>query len=113
MAALDDFKKFVTDAQSSGSYANWARDNHGDANYSITNPGPGSDLALWYAFRDALLAGQRPAAPSMHTAFGRELIDGGILYLDATPPVTPPPPPLKITISGTAQVGKTLTAVIS
>lgn len=108
MAALDDFKKFVTDAQSSGSYANWARDNHGpknDPNYSISTPKPGSELQLWYAARDAIVAGGRPALPTMVSPFGRSLIDAAREHLDATAPVVPPAPvesPDRTVVTGTA-----------
>lgn len=85
MSLLDDFKRFVTDAQSGSQFATWAATNH-------------AELLRWQSFRDAILAGKRPAFPVMTTGHGRELIDAGRLYLDATatadlPPPPPPPPP--------------------
>lgn len=96
MTALDDFKKFVADAERGQQYKNWANDNCGkaiDKNATIENPVEGSDLAKWYAFRDAILAGQRPNAPIMNTAHGDELIDAGVMYLHYNPAPTPPPAP--------------------
>jgi len=82
MTALADFQTFVTDAQAGTQYASWAR----------ANPG---EVARWAPFRDGLLAGGRKIVPAMTTPHGRELVDAGILYLDATatPPPPPPPPP--------------------
>jgi hypothetical protein len=96
MTALDDFKRFVTDAESGTQYAKWAHDNPGD-------------LGRWQAFRDLILNGSRPAAPTMATAHGRELVDAGVQYLDAT---APPVVALKVAVSGTARQGQTLTARI-
>jgi hypothetical protein len=79
VTALDDFKRFVTDAESGSQYAKWAHDNPGD-------------LGRWQAFRDLILSGARPAPPAMTSAHGRELVDGGLLYLDATAPAPTPPP---------------------
>jgi hypothetical protein len=95
MNLLDDFKRFVTDAQSGSQYTNWA----------AANP---SESARWKTFRDAILAGQRPAPPTMTTAHGRELIDAGVLYLDASLLV----PQLRVTITGKPQVGALLRAAI-
>lgn len=90
----DDFAQLVQDAQSSNGYLAWARDNHGGKGYAIDNPKTGSELQKWMVFRDQLLRGTRPLPPAMTTALGKWLVDGGVLYLDATAPVvTPPPPP--------------------
>jgi hypothetical protein len=93
---LDDFKRFVKDAEAGSQYAKWAHDNPGE-------------LGRWQAFRDLILNGSRPAAPAMLTAHGRELIDAGVQYLDAT---VPPVVALKVAVSGTARQGSTLTARI-
>jgi hypothetical protein len=84
VTAIDDFKQFVADAQSGSQYAKWAHDNP-------------SDLGRWQTFRDAILAGQSPAAPTMTTDHGRELVDAAVetehyRALEA-PPLPPPPPP--------------------
>lgn len=98
MTLLDDFKQFVTDAQDGTQYRNWVRDNSGlKADQKNQDPLPppvaGTDVAKWYAFRDAIVAGQRPTVPAMSSPHGRELIDAGVQYLDATVTITPPPPP--------------------
>ncbi len=62
------FEQFVTDAQAGAQYQKWAHDNPGE-------------LARWGVYRDAILAGGRPVAPVMATPHGRELVDGGLLYL--------------------------------
>lgn len=84
MTLLDDFKKFISDAEAGAQYSKWAHDNPGE-------------LSRWQSFRDAILAGQRPSAPTMSTPHGNELIDAGVIYLDATavapPPPLPPSPP--------------------
>lgn len=79
MTLLDDFRSFVDDAQTGTQYQKWARDNPGE-------------VTRWSSFRDALLSGQRVQPPIMLTPHGEELVDGGVLYLHATAPVTPPPP---------------------
>jgi hypothetical protein len=96
MTLLDDFKRFVVDAESGSQYAKWAHDNPGE-------------LGRWQAFRDLILAGARPALPVMTTAHGRELVDAGVVYLDAT---VPPAVALKVAVTGTARQGSTLTARI-
>jgi hypothetical protein len=93
---LDDFKRFVADAQSGSQFVKWAHDNPGE-------------LGRWQAFRDLIMNGSRPAAPTMATAHGRELVDAGVVYLDAT---APPVVALKVAVSGTARQGQTLTARI-
>ena len=65
MTAHDDFAAFIADAEAGQQYAKWARDNPGE-------------LARWQAFRDAVLAGGSPPAPSMTTPHGRELIDAAV-----------------------------------
>jgi hypothetical protein len=89
----DDFAQIVTDSQASSGYLAWARDNHGGKGYSIDNPKTGSELQKWMVFRDQLLRGTRPVPPTMTTAMGKWLVDGGVLYLDATVPAPAPPPP--------------------
>lgn len=79
MTLLDDFKRFVADAEAGTQFKTWAHDNPGD-------------LSRWQTFRDAIVAGQRPAVPTMATPHGRELIDAGAQYLDATA-LAPTPPP--------------------
>lgn len=78
MSLLDDFKQFVADAEAGAQYAAWARDNP-------------VDLGRWHGFRDAILAGARPSRPTMSSPHGRELIDAGVQYLDATAGSPPPP----------------------
>lgn len=84
MTALDDFKRFVSDEQASAYYGKWTSQNPGLA-------------AKWYAYRDAVLAGQRPVPPDMAgNNYGKALIDVGVTYLDATatsPTPTPTPTP--------------------
>lgn len=99
MSLLDDFRKFVGDAEAGTQYAKWARDNPGD-------------LARWQIVRDAILKGGRPPIPAMLTAHGRELIDVAVLYLNATKPTPTPAPVLRATITGHAQEGSTLTGAI-
>ncbi len=65
------FDQFVTDAEAGAQYAKWAHDNPGE-------------LARWVSYRDAIVAGGRPSAPVMLTPHGRELVDGGLLYLAAS-----------------------------
>jgi hypothetical protein len=89
----DDFAQLVTDSQASSGYLAWARDNHGGKGYSIDNPKTGSELQKWMVFRDQLLRGTRPIPPTMTTAMGKWLVDGGVLYLDATAPTPTPPAP--------------------
>lgn len=79
MSLLDDFKRFVADAEAGSQFAAWKRDNK-------------ADYARWATFRDAILSGVVGPRPTMSTAHGRELVDVGLMYLDATPVVTPPPP---------------------
>jgi hypothetical protein len=93
LTSLDDFEKFVTDAETGAQFQAWARDNHGGKDFTVDNPSSTSDLGKWYIFRDAIRAGQRPGIPVMSTPHGRELIDGGVLYLDINPIPAPPPPP--------------------
>lgn len=105
VALLDDFKRFVVDAESGTQYAAWQRDNGGYTDKQkrevpLPEPTPTSDAGKWFAYRDAILAGGRPTAPTMATAHGRELIDAGLIYLNATAPAPapeptplPPPPP--------------------
>lgn len=88
---LSDFKRFVTDAESGGQYTTWASANPAEA-------------FRWLAFRNAILIGSRPPVPLMTTAHGRELVDAGVLYLDAIP--------LRVTVSGKPLAGMTLTAAI-
>jgi hypothetical protein len=73
---LADFKQFVTDAEAGTQFAAWKK----------ANP---NDYGRWATFRDLILQGQRPDKPTMKTPHGWELIDAGMLYLDAT---IPPPP---------------------
>lgn len=90
---LADFKRYVADVQASAGYASWARDNHGpknDPNFSISTPKAGSELQLWYATRDAIIAGGRPSLPTTGGPFFRSLIDVAREHLDATAPVAPP-----------------------
>lgn len=96
MTLLDDFRQFVIDAEAGNQYAQWARQNPGE-------------LARWQAFRDAIVTGQRPVPPPMLTPHGRELVDAGKLYLNAT---APSPPALHVAISGSARQGSKLTAAI-
>jgi len=93
VSLLDDFKRFVADAEAGTQYAKWAHDNPGE-------------LARWQTFRDALLAGERPDPPTMLTPHGRELVDAGLVYLDATAAT------LKVTIAGTPEEGNVLTAEV-
>lgn len=88
----DDLAQFINDVQASNAYLAWARDNHGGKGYSIDNPKTGSELQKWMVFRDQLLRGTRPVPPAMVTAFGRAIVDAGVLYLDATLEQDPPPP---------------------
>ncbi len=62
------FQQFVTDAEAGAQYQKWARDNPGE-------------LSRWGVYRDGILAGGRPTAPVMLTPHGRELVDGGLLFL--------------------------------
>lgn len=68
---LDDFKKFVKDAEGGTQFQKWAKDNPGELN-------------RWNLFKNEILKGNRPTAPAMLTPHGRELIDAGILYLHGT-----------------------------
>lgn len=94
MTLLDDFRRFVTDAEAGAQYAKWAHDNPGD-------------LARWHVVRDAILAGGRPPLPAMLTPRGRELIDAAREHLDATAPAA-----LRVVVAGRAADGQTLTARI-
>jgi hypothetical protein len=95
VSAIDDFRRFVSDAESGAQYQKWASQNPGE-------------LARWQTFRDAVLAGQTPAAPVMTTAHGRELVDAAVetehfRALEQTHALT-------VTVTGTARVGQKLTA---
>lgn len=100
MSLLDDFKRYVGDVYASTLYKNWA----------AANP---ADHTRWTTFANAIIAGQRPAAPVMATAFGKSLIDVGVEYLDGTGPPPAPPPVLQVTIVGSPQIGQTLKAAIA
>lgn len=76
MTPLDDFKQTVVDAESAAYYSKWFT-----ANKQLA--------AKWVAFRDAILAGSRPAVPAMGlNYYGRMLVDFGVQYLDATASAT-------------------------
>lgn len=95
-ASFGHFKAFVTDSQAASLYTTWAKANCGASTGGTpTVPAPTSELARWFVFRDAILAGSIPAAPTMATAYGRSLIDAGAEYLDTI--VVPPPPPTTTT----------------
>lgn len=80
MSALDDFKQFVTDEQAAAYYRKWVNQN------------PGAS-AKWFAFRDAIIAGQRPTPPDMGAnRYGRALVDAGVACLNATAPAPEPTP---------------------
>jgi hypothetical protein len=93
MADIDLFRDAVAHEQNSGAFKYWASspDVYGGSGYSSTNPAPYSDLAKWYSFSQAVLAGQNPTAPPMNTEHGKFLIDSALM---AAPEgsVTPPPP---------------------
>lgn len=94
MAPLDDFKRFVNDAQAAAYYSRWA----------LSNP---VAATKWTLFRDQILAGKRPAVPDMGANFyGRQLVDGGILYLNATAAV------LTVRVTGECRQGGVLKAVV-
>jgi len=84
VTAHDDFAAFIADAEAGQQYAKWARDNPGE-------------LARWQTFRDAVLAGGSPPAPSMTTPHGRELVDAAVLtehyHAAEQPAPTPTPAP--------------------
>ena len=83
---IDLFRSFVTAIEGVPYHAKWL------------NANKNGDAPKWVAFRDALLAGQTPAAPAMATKYGSALVDAGEMVLNqdvSTPPASPPldPPP--------------------
>jgi len=106
MAALDDFKRFIEDAEGGDQYQAWLRDNSGltaqqKKQKPLPPPTPTSEAGKWYAFRDAVLAGSTETPPAMATYHGRELVDAAVetqhfvaleksSAVDPTPTPTPP-----------------------
>lgn len=78
MTDLDIFKQYVAEQQATTSgYAQWK------------NSSPG-DYAKWVAFRDAIIGGGSPAAPTMATHTGKAMVlVASLLHLP--PPVVVPP----------------------
>lgn len=99
MAAIDDFKQFIADAQSGSQYAKWAHDNPGD-------------LARWQTFRDAILAGQAPPPPTMKTAHGRELVDAAVATEHYRSLEQSTATPFIAALTGTPKSGQTLTLTV-
>ena len=96
-ADLALFGEFLADAQALKSpsgkrtyYATWLAHNPGEA-------------AMWAAFRDAVLAGDKPVAPVLESRFGQSLVHAGEMgmsishlvgaLVDPNRPPPPPPPP--------------------
>jgi hypothetical protein len=86
LPSLEVFIRFVADIQKAAYYTKWVAANCGAINGGTpTLPTTASDAGKWFAFRDAILAKQRPNAPSVISFFGKGLIDAGVLTLTPTP----------------------------
>lgn len=76
--------------------------------FADANPGEAAKLDAYVA---AIVSGQNPTMPALATATGQGLAGMIAAGMSASPP--PPPPVIHVAITGTATVGKTLTAVVS
>src|SRR4029077_19771919 len=85
MSGLTDYQKFVEDMSASSYFKSWRK----------SNP---KEYATWAEFDKAVQAGP-PTPPTLTTRFGRGMVDGGVIYLNAyetepTPPDPVPPDPV-------------------
>lgn len=108
---LELFQKFLEDLGASKQYTNWRRDNCGKAQGGTpTSPAPGTDVALWDAFKDDVLAGKTPLSPDLKTAIGDAFVHAGEMSMSISrlvgamrnpfPPPDPPPGPTQPPLVG-------------
>jgi len=84
--SLFQFNRFVLDAQSAAYYPKWVAANCGASRGGTPlTPLPETDAFRWYGYRDAIKKGTRIDAPVMVTAYGRSLVDAGLIVLQAAP----------------------------
>lgn len=91
--ALSAFQTFINDLLNASIYANWLK-------------GAKKDGPLWTTYYKEILAGQSPSPPAMNTAFGKALVEVGVIVLlQNQPPPPPPPPPSQSAFYGDAEYG--------
>lgn len=95
-SSLDLFKNLLEDAKGADYYGKWLRDNCGKTHGGTPDsPAAGTPAAMWYTFRDRVLAGKaKPSdAPDMGgNSFGHMLVDAALMPLFTQDPSYAPSP---------------------